>query len=241
MRNLIFLLILLIPVSSYAGASRVRTGATTSAISLGDVNNVGTGDFSVGTWVKTNEDAALDVFVSKIRTTTFATGYYISQTAGDSLTSFVGDGTNTRQCGPMGGSDYDGQWIFYVMTFAGSTDALNLYINLNKPTLFCAVIGGAIGSPNTTFRFKVGNSNGSEATNGNMAYSFFYAQVLTDWELAELMYKPASIARDRWGAWNLYYDGSTEPDLGQTSNTGSVAGFVSSSDGPPAMIGVGPL
>ena len=73
--------------------------------------------------------------------------------------------------------------------------------------------------------------------NGLIAYGTIFASVLTVVEMAELMWKPASLGGAQ-GYWPLWGD-STEIDLSGNGRTGTVTGSATSTDGPPVMFGGG--
>ena len=73
---------------------------------------------------------------------------------------------------------------------------------------------------------------------GEISNWHIFSKELNIVEVNQIKYLPGSVA-DGLITYLPFWGDSTEPDLAENSNTGTVTGSIASSDGPPVMFGGG--
>ena len=235
MRSLkLALIALLLTSQAWAAASRSFDGAN-DEIDMGAVLDITTNDVSLCCWSKPTEDASFDHLLGKYDASP-ATGYNIRQADTTDIYGHVtADGTDAMVAT---GTDKDGVWTWVCGTYNGSTQTGILYEN--------GVQAGtdtdtAVGSLTVAMNLQFGET-GDDAFDmtGLLAYgSVWVSEILTTVQVNEYMWKP-DLMEQASGYWPLWGD-ATEIDLSANANTGTVTGATTSGDGPPVMIGVGPV
>lgn len=236
MRKLILFLFIALSISTaFCAASRSFTNTAGENISMGNVNDTKTNDFTMLVWKRSREDSSSDAWITKKRTTVTNAGKAYFDNASDNATAIVSDNTNTLTCSSI--RDLDDAWAHEAVTWDGTANTLRLIENLN---VACSSTGVSMGSLSTTFGFYIGNSGVlSEQANGQAAHVAFYPSVLTLAQISELYFKPETPFSGVSGYWPLWFEGSTEKDLSGRGLTGTVTTTTSSNDGPPVMFGSG--
>lgn len=240
MRKLISIVVSLFLFAStcYSEAGRSWSDSGTERVSPGNVNDVTTGNLTIGLWVKLTEDASSDGLIVKKRAETVANiGYAMYQTNTDLISAAVGDGAVNLTC--SSGRDNDGIWTFAVLTWDGTGNNLVLYENLAQS---CSPLATPVGSLTTTFNFNIGNNGlAGNAANGVLSHAFFYPVILNSWQMAELKCKPDTPVRvgtySYWPVWGQ--SGGNEKDYSPSNVTAAVTGTTLSTDGPPIMLAGG--
>jgi len=122
-------------------------------VDLGNVLNMGTGEFSISCWAKSFETGATKGFLGKKESVSAVAskGYGLGLVSAGTKWGFrVGDGTYGVSA--EGSLVVKGEWVFLVGTF-DSTKTARLYVNGN---LAGSMRNANIGSIDTTATFKVG-------------------------------------------------------------------------------------
>lgn len=241
MKKLSILLFVLMPSLGLCDGSRNFTDSATQSVDAGNINDVTTGNFSIGLWVKLTEDASADALLTKkAALLNNSAGYALYQISTDSITFRVSNGAASNSCSSS--VDRDGRWVYVVGTFNGTSDRLTLYEN---SVAACSPASVLFASITNTSNFIMGNQTGlGQPTNGLIAHAFFSNTVLGISLIRELMFKPESVLPARETARSYYplwgQSGGTEKDLSPNNVSASVTGTTGlSSDGPPVMFGGG--
>src|SRR3990167_7616180 len=218
------------------GAASRSFDGTDDNISMGNVLDVTTGDFTVGTWVKMTENANSEFIIGK-RSTASATagsasGYIMRTGTGDLLACGVSDSVAHVGCGGVT-AVLDGAWYYVQTTWNATTEVLAAIVNGTQENSGT----GAMGSLTNAVAFTMGTDSASNNDlTGLEAYGSFHSAVLSAVELTEMRWHVCSIPTNLGGCWPLWGD-STEIDLSGNGNAGTVANATTSTDGPPTMVG----
>ena len=228
-------LLILLVTSSFGGASR-SFDDTNDSVNYGVNLDITTDDATYCAWTNMTEDAASDHIIGNKNSLAPAEiGYMLHQVASTDIpTCRVSDSSVMQTAG--GTTDLDGAWNFVCCTWNGTTDDVALFVNGVQEATDTTGLVGSITTVNAT---TVGEEpDGGADANGNIAYVQMWNRVLSQVELLEVQHKPCSIPNGLLVCSPLLGE-SPEPDWSGNGVTGTVAGSVASSDGPPIHLGGG--
>ena len=234
----LFIIILILFQTQLAWATVRSFDGTDDKVGMGSVLDVDGVDVSLCSWVKLTEDASTDAMGGKKSNDAFSSaGIMLYQSgAADVARIQVADAVDGVESSTIAQMD-DGAWHWVCGTWNNSTDTTIIYeAGVQDDTDTNTLIGATSNAVN----YVVGEyGGGSGDASGLIAYHMQFQEILTAIRVNDLMWRP-DLSYGAGGFWPMYGGDSPEQDLSGNNRDGTVTGAITSTDGPPIMIGDAP-
>lgn len=181
-----------------------------------------TGDFSVGLWFNSDNNATWNAMCG----TTDAGGWAVwhDNAANFGITCY---GIGTRSITTVNGNE----WYYGVVQLDDTTQVKGW--RLTTGGLLTSNTGADIGpASGTTDHFVIGRRGTGDTTyqfDGHVMHVQIWNRVITEEEVLNSAYSPGSVTNGLIGYWPSYGQLSTEPDLSASSNHATATGTITAS------------